>query len=204
MKITWLGHSCFRVETADGAIVFDPYVDGCVPGVAPLRTEADAVLCSHGHRDHGAAEKVAISGKACAVKVETVNTFHDDRLGTKRGKNRIHILSSEGLRLAHLGDLGHMLRGRKLEAIRNVDALLVPIGGHYTIDPHTAWRLAEACGARVVIPMHYRLGAMGFDVIAELSDFTALCGNTIYYPGNTMELTADTPAQTAVLTYEQP
>lgn len=203
MKITWFGHSCFRVETADGTVVFDPYHDNYVPGYGTVRTTAEAVFCSHEHRDHGAAEVITLSGKPLAAKVEVLNTFHDGRFGTKRGKNRVYILSAEGMRIAHLGDLGHMLRGEKLKAIRGVDALLIPVGGYYTIDAATARKLADASGARVVIPMHYRLGDMGYDVISELADFTSLCRKVVYYPGNTMELTTDTPAQTAVLTYER-
>lgn len=203
MKITWFGHSCFRVETAEGSVLFDPYNDNYVPGYGIVRTTVDAVFCSHDHRDHGAAHVADLSGKPLAAGVKVINTFHDDRFGTKRGKNRIHILSAEGMRIAHLGDLGHMLRGGKLRALRGVDALMIPVGGYYTIDAPTAKALADACGARVVIPMHYRLGELGYDVISELSDFTALCQKVVYYPGNTIELTADTPAQTAVLTYER-
>ena len=105
------------------------------------------------------------------------------------------------MRVAHLGDIGHMLAGEALEKLRGVDALLVPVGGFFTIDPVTANRLADAIGPRVVIPMHYRLGDMGFDVIAELGDFTALRRDVIEYDTNTLELTAETPAQTAVLRY---
>ena len=54
MRIIWNGHSCFTLEAAGGTVVVDPYLDGSVPGLEPLRLKADAVYCSHGHRDHGA------------------------------------------------------------------------------------------------------------------------------------------------------
>ena len=203
MKITWFGHSCFSVETAEGSVVFDPYCDDYVPGYSRVRVTADAVCCSHDHRDHGNAESVTLSGKPFAGAIETLDVFHDDQQGSLRGMNRIHILHAEGMRVAHLGDLGHMLTGDALEMLRGVDGLLIPVGGYYTIDGATAKALADACGARVVFPMHYRLGALGYDVIAELGDYTSLCDNVIYYPGNSAELTAETPAQTAVLTYER-
>lgn len=201
MKLIWHGHSCFRVETNQGTAVFDPYIDGMVPGLAPLRLTADAVFCSHQHDDHNAVDKVALTGRTPGFSVETVPSFHDDRLGMKRGRNTIHILSAEGLRVAHLGDLGHKLKGAALEKLRGVDALLIPVGGFFTIDPATARAVADAVGPRVVIPMHYRLGNMGFSQIRELSDFTDLCGDVRYYETNELELTADTPAQTAVLRY---
>ena len=61
MKITWHGHSCFSVAADGYTVVFDPYADGSVPGYPPLRLQADAVYCSHGHRDHNAAELVTLS-----------------------------------------------------------------------------------------------------------------------------------------------
>ena len=105
------------------------------------------------------------------------------------------------MRIAHLGDLGHMPSRKALEALRGVDALLLPVGGHFTVDAAQAKAVADAVGARVVIPMHYRLGAMGYDVIGTLDAFTDLCGDVRRYDGDTLELSADTPAQTAVLTY---
>ena len=202
MKLTWLGHSCFFVQTEDGSVVFDPYSDNYVPGYGTVRLTADGVFCSHDHRDHGHTDSVTLSGKPLAARIAIVDTFHDDKQGALRGLNKIHVLHAEGMRVAHLGDLGHIPEGAALDALRGVDALLIPVGGYYTIDAATAKALAETCGARVVIPMHYRLGKLGYDVIAELSDYTDRCTDVKYYPGNTMELTAETPAHTAVLTYE--
>ena len=199
MKLVWHGHSCFSVVTDAGTVVLDPYEDGAVPGLPPLRLTADRVLCSHDHHDHNARGNVSLSGRDCGVAVETVPCFHDEKRGALRGTNTIHILSAEGLRIAHLGDLGHVLSGEALEKLRGVDALLLPVGGYYTVDPPTAKRIADDVGARVVIPMHYRRGSMGYDVIAELAAFTSLCDNVTEYDSDTLVLTGDTPAQTAIL-----
>lgn len=201
MKLIWHGHSCFSVETGGYTVVFDPYADGSVPGYPPLRLEADAVYCSHGHHDHNARELVTLSGRTCPVRVETIGCFHDDRHGLLRGKNTVHILESEGLRIAHLGDLGHMLKGAQLDALRGLDALLIPVGGYYTIDAQTAKQLADALSPRVVIPMHYRWEDKAYDVITEVEPFAALCDDVIRYDTDVLELTADTPAQTAILRY---
>ena len=201
MRIQWHGHSCFEVTTEGYTVVFDPYEDGKVPGCGPLRLSADAVFCSHEHGDHNARGLVKLSGLDCPLQVETVTSFHDDKKGALRGSNTIHILHGEGMRLVHLGDLGHELTGPALEAVKGADAILIPVGGYYTIDAATAKKTADAIGARVVIPMHYRLGKMGFDVIGTLDQFTGLCDNVRTYESDTFELRADTPAQTAVLTY---
>ena len=126
MRLIWNGHSCFTLETAGGTVVVDPYLDGSVPGLAPIRLRADAVYCSHDHRDHGARELVALTGEKPDVAVETIHTWHDDQQGAQRGSNTIHIFQAEGLRVAHLGDLGCELEPEQLEALKGLDALMIP------------------------------------------------------------------------------
>ena len=58
MKITWIGHACFKIESDGYTLIFDPYADGFVPGLKPLREKADMVLCSHEHGDHNAKKLV--------------------------------------------------------------------------------------------------------------------------------------------------
>lgn len=205
MKIIWNGHSCFTLDTAQGRVVLDPYQDGSVPGLSPLRLTADLVLCSHEHRDHGARDSVTLSGRSASVQVEELHTFHDPEQGALRGPNIIRILSAEGLRVAHLGDLGCDLTPEQTERLTGLDALMIPVGGYYTIDAKQARAVVDALRPRVVIPMHYRGPSFGYDVITTLEDYLALCGegdNVVRYPGSTLELTKDTPAQTAVLTYQ--
>lgn len=202
MRITWLGHSCFRLASGGSSLVLDPYSDGAVPGLSPLKTEADAVYCSHDHRDHGARDKIRLTGKPCTLAVESMDCFHDEKRGALRGENRIYIVSDGVVRAAHLGDLGHIPDDAALARLRGVDALLIPVGGYYTIDAQTANRLCELIEPRVVVPMHYRLGSMGYKEIAELSAFTALRRDVRFIDRNCLELTPETPRQTAVLTYQ--
>ena len=174
MKITWYGHSCFKVSFDGGSVVFDPYADGSVPGWTLPQLSADAVLCSHRHDDHAGAGKVTLSGREPDCKVETVECFHDAEHGAKRGANTIHILTADGVRVAHLGDLGHEPDEAQLAAIGAPDVLLIPVGGFYTIDAATAAAMAEKIGARITVPMHYRGEGFGYDVIGTVEEFTAL------------------------------
>ena len=200
MHITWLGHSCFRVESRGYTAVLDPYADGSVEGLLPVRETADLVLCSHEHGDHNARDLVTLrEGKAPVFRVETISTYHDDQKGAKRGPNTIHILDDGVFRAAHAGDLGCALSGEELEKLKGLDVLMVPVGGYYTIDAAQARALVNAVKPRIVIPMHYRGHGFGFDVLAELEDYTRLCGDVVYYGGSVLELTKDLPAQTAVL-----
>ena len=200
MKITWYGHSCFKIETDAGSVILDPFQDGTVPGYAPLRLCADLVLCSHEHSDHNGRSCVEISGEPCAVKVDKIETWHDDARGAKRGKNTIHSLSAEDMRLIHLGDLGCALTEKQVETLKDADALLIPIGGYYTIDTEQALAIAEQLRPRVVIPMHYRDARHGFPVISTADAFRDACYHPVEYAGNTFELSRETEPQTAFLT----
>ena len=204
MIIRWNGHSCFTLETAQGTVVLDPYAPGSVPGLPELKLKADAVLCSHGHADHNYAQGVALSGRPCAVSVETLPCFHDSVQGAKRGPDLIHILSAEGMRIAHLGDLGHGLDLEQLEKLRGVDVLMIPVGGYFTIDARQAHHIVGELRPRIVLPMHYRGEGFGYEVLAPVGDFLALTeGPVERYPGSSLKVTKDTPAQTAVLTCPQ-
>lgn len=175
MKITYIGHACFKLETAGAALVLDPYADGSVPGLTPVRETADAVLCSHSHGDHGCRENVSLTGKALEdtpFKVDWIDTWHDDVQGAKRGPNRIHIIHAEGLKIVHLGDLGCELTDEQFELLCDTDCLMVPVGGFYTIDGNQAAAIAARIGAGITIPMHFRGEGFGYDVISEAADFT--------------------------------
>ena len=199
MQIIWNGHSCFTVRSADGTIILDPYEDRYVPGYPPLRLEADQVLCSHEHSDHNARRCVRLSGKPCGFQVERIASWHDDVRGAKRGGNTIHLLTLEGMRLAHLGDLGCELNETQLRQLENLDVLLVPVGGHYTIDAAQAAEIVRQLRPRVVIPMHYRGKGFGYDVLSTVDEFRALTEHPVDYPGNTLEVDLTTEAQTAFL-----
>lgn len=150
MTITYLGHSCFKVESRGYVVVLDPYEEGSVPGYGPVREEADAVLCSHGHRDHGAVGCVTLrQGEVSPFAVETIHTWHDDRQGVLRGPDTIHILDDGQCRVAHLGDLGCELTPEQKEKLKGLTALLIPVGGvlHHRRRPgQRPGRRALPCG----------------------------------------------------------
>lgn len=177
MKITYLAHACFKVETKGCTIVLDPYKDGSVPGVRPMREEAALVLCSHEHGDHFGKEHVTLREcDALPVQVTKIATYHDDVKGAKRGKNTIHILEDGTTKLVHLGDLGCELEPDQMEQLRGADVMLVPVGGCFTIDGAQAAALVKELSPRMVIPMHYRLGCAGYDVISTVEPFVEAMG----------------------------
>ncbi len=199
MKLTWLGHACFLLETDSGSVVFDPYAPGSVPGVELPPLEADIVLCSHGHQDHSYEAGVHLSGNQPVFTVERISCYHDNAKGLVRGKNQISIIHADGMRAAHLGDLGHMLRTAELEKLKGVDLLMIPVGGFFTIDGDTAAELVKAIQPKVVVPMHYKGENFGYGVIGTVDKFAGQFKDTIYADTNTLEITSETEAMTVVL-----
>lgn len=194
MEIQWLGHACFAVESEGWRIVLDPYE---VEGYPALHTEGDEVLCSHGHHDHNHVAAVTLrgSGRQSPFTVERVATFHDEVQGAKRGANTIHILSAEGLRVTHFGDLGHWPTEEQFARLRGCDAVLIPVGGFYTIDAAMAKRICDELKPRVIVPMHYRDGERGLRVVAPVEEFLSLCEPAAVTRLDTdrFTLTADAP-----------
>ena len=194
MTITWLGHACFCVESKGCRVILDPYTMEDYP---PMHARAGAVLCSHEHRDHNFREAVElVSEPDHPFSVRPIPSFHDDAQGALRGENTIHVLTAEGLRVAHLGDLGHALTPEQLEALRGCDVLLIPVGGFYTIDAPTAVEVAKAVGARVVVPMHYRHGAYGLRQVGGVEEFLKAWDEACVHrlAGNSFAVSGSEPA----------
>ena len=188
MKLTWNGHACFTLDTDLGVVVFDPYEPDYVPGLHLPDLAGDLVLCSHGHEDHCYPQGVRNSRRAVGFSVEMIDTFHDGEGGSLRGENKVHIIDANGFRLAHLGDLGHVPTEAQIAKMGRIDALLVPMGGVYTIDAVQAKEVCDRLQPRMIFPMHYRKGDMGFDPIAEPESFLELYDHVTWIEGHTAEL----------------
>ncbi len=203
IQLKWLGHSCFRVEYGDYAVILDPFAPDTVPGYRGIQETADLVLCSHGHGDHNYREgvKTPETPRENPFKITTLSAFHDDREGELRGKNTITILEAGGVRAAHMGDIGCMPSQLALDQLHGVDALLIPVGGHYTVGPQEAKEIVDAVEPRVTIPMHYRSPSFGYDVIGQVEDFLELCENVARLDTDTVEIVPGMPRQTLVPAY---
>jgi len=163
MKIRYLGHSCFSITLDSGVtIVTDPYTK--VGYELPKGIKADIVTVSHGHFDHsyiaaigGGPAIVSEAGEYEADGLEIVGkeSFHDPKGGALRGKNVIFTIIADGVRICHLGDLGEAYTAELTKKIGDVDVLLIPIGGTYTIDGTQAKEYVEKLQPNIVIPMHY-------------------------------------------------
>ena len=176
--LTKLGHACFKFENEGKSVVFDPFAPGYVPGcVLPDNLTCNLCLCSHGHNDHAYTQAVTEIGSSEGITVFSVPCYHDDKQGTLRGNNTINIVTIGGVSVCHMGDVGHELDDESYKKIGKVDVLLIPVGGYYTVDGATAKKIADSIDARIIIPMHYRVGNSGYDVISTVDDFVKLYDN---------------------------
>ena len=207
-KLTWLGQSCFVLETAAGTrVVMDPIPKG-IGYDLPAGLKADVVTISHEHADHNNVALVTnkprvirgltadkkgwtkVDEKVKDVAIRSVGVYHDDKRGAERGLNTVFVFEVGGLRIAHLGDLGHLLTDEQLSAIGSVDVVLVPVGGAYTIDAYQATRVVDQLRPRlVVIPMHYRTPPLTIKELQPVDEFLERKANVVHEPTNTLTLT---------------
>ncbi len=190
MTVTWYGHSCFKIEHDGVSVVFDPYKPGSVPGLLLPELESDYCVCSHEHDDHCFSQGVRLSGREPDIDIRQTHTFHDDRGGALRGENLVTMVRLGGVRVLHMGDIGHLPDTSVISAFGRTDVLLVPVGGYYTIDAAAAKSLKDAVAPRVTIPMHYRGEGFGYSVLSTAEDFARLCGDAVYCPSNSADISA--------------
>lgn len=166
MKVKWLGHACFLLVSEVGLrIITDPYIVDQNLSYSPIKEIADIVVVSHDHDDHnnvsavqGKPEVLKGSGLKTAkgLQFRGVATYHDTTQGKQRGTNTVFCFSLDGIKLCHLGDLGHLLSQAQVDEVGTVDILFIPVGGFYTIDAAGASQVCDQLKPKVVIPMHFR------------------------------------------------
>lgn len=185
MIITYHGHAMFSIETTSGLrIVMDAYDESV--GYPMTRLKADVVTQSHQHHDHN--HLACLDGNPKVIKEQGIfpagedlritgyPSYHDEVQGKKRGYNLLYKVETEGLALLHLGDLGHVLTKDMVAAIGNVDVLMVPVGGYYTIDAAEAAAVCKALRPGVILPMHYQTTYSADMPIAKVDAFLSLIG----------------------------
>jgi L-ascorbate metabolism protein UlaG (beta-lactamase superfamily) len=181
MDITYLGHSSFKLRGKQASIVCDPF-DSSV-GLPVPRVSADIVTVSHDHHDHN--NVAAVSGTArreqpfvinapgeyevSGISIFGTRTFHDDEKGAQRGLNYVYVIEVDEVSICHLGDLGHVLSDKQVESIGEVDVLLVPVGGVYTIGPKEAIEVINQLQPSIAVPMHYKTERHDKKMFADLT-----------------------------------
>lgn len=188
MQIIWKGQACFQIQASPRKqetlkIVLDPYEDQVGLKLSPL--EADIALFTHDHFDHNNAKALKASPFLIAnpgeydikgAYIKGIFSYHDEKEGQERGTNTIYTIEVEDLRICHMGDFGQKeLTSEQLEAIGDIDVLLLPVGGVYTIDAKGASHVISQIEPRIAIPMHYALPSLKVK-LAGVEEFLKVMG----------------------------
>ncbi len=178
MVINWYGQSCFRLQSGKLTLFIDPFAKSI--GLQPPRGEADLVMVTHDHPDHN--NVGALSGdfflidgpgeyEAKGVRILGIQCFHDMKNGAERGLNTIYRFEVEDMTFVHCGDLGQKeLTSEQLEALGDVDVLMIPVGSVYTIDGKQAAKIVNQIEPKLVIPMHYKIPGLSVK-LEDASEF---------------------------------
>ncbi len=180
MNITWFGQSCFRFDTKDVSLLIDPFSKEI--GLKPPRLNDTIIAVTHEHYDHSAtkgAEPTAliVNGpgeyEKSGVYLHGIQTFHDDVGGMQRGLNTLFMIRMEEILICHMGDFGQKsFTDEQLSQMGNkdIDILMIPVGGTYTIGGKDAVEIVKELEPKIVIPMHYKIAGLNID-IANNSEF---------------------------------
>jgi len=176
MQINYLGHSSFKIRGKNVTIITDPYDESV--GFKFPKTKADIVTISHSHADHNFIKKLSPNAFVISAPGEYeikdafiigVSSFHDTSSGSQRGRNTCYVYEVDNLRLCHLGDLGHKLDKDQLDEITNIDILMIPTGGVYTIGPKMAVEVISQIQPSIIIPMHYKTKEHNPEIFGKLA-----------------------------------
>jgi L-ascorbate metabolism protein UlaG (beta-lactamase superfamily) len=173
MDILWHGQSCFKIKDKTTSVIVDPF-DPTTTGLKlPKDLTSDLLLVTHQHQDHNntqavSGDPVVIAGpgeyEVKGVSVVGIHSYHDKTEGSERGKNTIYQINIEGVNIVHLGDLGHPLTEEQTGEFNEVDILMIPVGGNYTIDAEEAAKVVASLEPKIVIPMHYKSEGSSADI----------------------------------------
>lgn len=232
VALSWHGQACFHLTSPQGTrILIDPIPDAGSPnaiGYKPVPMPADVVTISHEHFDHtnvglakgnpavlrGLRKTAPDQFKAWEkhnrrfgdVRIYNVGVYHDKKDGRERGLNSVFVFETGDLRLAHLGDLGHLLLASQVKEIGALDVLMIPVGGFYTIEPEEADEvIAQLKPKSVVIPMHYKTDVLKIAELAPVEKFLKGKTNVERSGSNTLKLDGATltgPMKIFVLPYK--
>jgi len=206
--LTWYGQSCFLLESASGArIVMDPLPTN-IGYLPPADLHANAITISHEHPDHAnvallqgkprilrglTADKkgwLKINEKVKDITVRSVGVYHDNKRGADHGLSTVFIFETGGVRIAHLGGIGHPLTDQQISAIGSVDVVLVPVGGGTTVDAQEATYVVDQIRPRlIVIPMHFKTDVVTSKDLAPVDAFVAGRPNVRYEKTNRIGVT---------------
>ncbi len=210
MDIDWFGHSCFRLREGGVTIVTDPY-DKSIGYVMP-RVRADIITVSHDAPGHAAATAIKSDARVLTkpgeyevkgVFITGIQTWRAASVeGEVKEENTVFVFEFGDLTVCHLGDLARVLTQAQVEAMPDIDVLMVPVGGGSALDADKAAEVISLVEPRIMIPMHYKTPYVNL-TLDPLSKFLKEMGATEHAPQESLKVTrSDLPEETQVVILE--
>ena len=218
VQIIYYGHSCFEFNYEKYRILIDPFTPEWFDYVLP-KGQFDKVFSTHDAKDHSYFEGLNISklylasGATDEFKIITedkssiqrgnvteligkkkfsyrsVASFHDEVQGQKNGVNGIICFDFNGIKIVHMGDIGHILEENQIKSIGEVDILLIPVDSYYIIELEKAREIVNQLSPTIVIPMHYKTEKSSNKAYKEdLDHFAKMFENVKKYTGSSLKV----------------
>ena len=193
MEIKWIGHSCFLIKNSLGKkILLDPMQ--IYPYIQKYDLKPDIITFSHSHNNEFITDYIINDYKIINNAgyfeneyfiINGLESYRDNFSGLRRGENIIYLFEIDGIKLCHLGSLGHLLNEELIDKLLNLDFLLIPIGGHFCLDGHLAAKLATILKPKYIIPMSFKTSSEYFYLDGPLK-FLSSIKDIIYYDTDTI------------------
>ena len=170
MQITWYGQSCFKIQTktkrgGENVVLTTNIFDKNV-GLRPPQGQMDIITLSNisylTPKIKTLEKKSFIidsSGEYSleGINIEGVESWQDNKKQEGSGRNTIFIIESENIRVCHLGNIGDSLTEKQVEAIGEIDILLIPVGNSEKINIKTIKNIIGQLEPGILIPMNYKV-----------------------------------------------
>ena len=205
MELTYLGHSAFEIKINDKKILIDPFLplspnydsEGVID-IFVTHGHADHLGSAIDISKETGAEITAIFELAnyCVSKGASVNgislgswieyewgkviavpAFHSSSTpeGVYAGCPCGYIFNINDKIIYHAGDTCLNSEMKIIGELYEPDIVMLPVGGHYTMDIEHAVKASEWLGASAVIPMHYNtFEAINIDILEFEREVRAL------------------------------
>jgi L-ascorbate metabolism protein UlaG (beta-lactamase superfamily) len=134
-----------------------------------LKIRGDVVTISHDSASHNNVAAVAGSrhfldgpGEYEIGGVFITGIATNEQAG--QTENVLFLFDYGYVTIAHLGDMAKVPSQTKIEALEQVDVLLVPVGGGNSLNADQAAELISMLEPKIVIPMHYQIPGLDRDL----------------------------------------
>lgn len=183
MIINWFGQSCFKIQGQDSTLITDPFDNSF--GLKIPRLTADIVTVSHDDNEANNIEAVKGMGENQPFVINNpgeyeiknifvygIPTHHGEQGGKEKSLTNLYLIEIDQIKIAHLGNLDHVLSNGEVERLEGADILMIPVGGNTTLSAKQATELISQLEPRIVIPMYYQIpGLKSKNKIDGISSF---------------------------------